>query len=65
MPGFFQVFRQLNQEGHTVLLSEQNARKALGLAHRGYVLETGKVTLEGPATHLLADPRVRDAYLGA
>jgi branched-chain amino acid transport system ATP-binding protein len=55
----------LNREGYTILLSEQNANKALKCAHRGYVLETGSVTLSGSADRLLADPGVRAAYLGA
>jgi branched-chain amino acid transport system ATP-binding protein len=60
----FATIRQLNAEGLSILLVEQNARQALGLAHRGYVLETGSVALEGPARDLLADPRVQAAYLG-
>jgi branched-chain amino acid transport system ATP-binding protein len=55
----------LNKEGYTILLSEQNANKALKTAHRGYVLETGTVTLSGSAEQLLSDPGVREAYLGA
>ena len=47
-----------------VLLVEQNARMALKLAHRGYVLETGKIVMSGPADQLLNDQRVKDAYLG-
>jgi branched-chain amino acid transport system ATP-binding protein len=54
----------LNKEGFTILLSEQNAYKALKCAHRGYVLETGAVTLSGTAEQLLQDPGVREAYLG-
>ncbi len=54
----------LNQEGLTILLVEQNARKALSLAHRGYVLETGRIVLQGRAQDLLADEDVRRAYLG-
>jgi len=60
----FEVIRELNREGMSILLVEQNARLALTLAHRGYVLETGSVTLEGPAEQLLADPRIQAAYLG-
>jgi branched-chain amino acid transport system ATP-binding protein len=61
----FEVIRQLNQaDGVAVLLVEQNARLALKLAHRGYVMETGRITMSGPAKELLDDPRVRDAYLG-
>jgi len=61
----FQILVRLNQEGYTILLSEQNAYKSLKCAHRGYVLETGKVTLSGTAQELLADPGVRAAYIGA
>jgi branched-chain amino acid transport system ATP-binding protein len=61
----FAILRMLNREGYTILLSEQNANKALKCAHRGYVLETGSVTLSGPAGRLLADPGVQAAYLGA
>jgi len=60
----FDVIRQLNSEGIAVLLVEQNARMALKLAHRGYVLETGSITISGPASELLNDQRVKDAYLG-
>ena len=61
----FDILLHLNQEGYTILLSEQNAYKSLKCAHRGYVLETGKVTLSGTATELLNDPGVREAYIGA
>jgi branched-chain amino acid transport system ATP-binding protein len=61
----FAILRLLNQEGYTILLSEQNAYKALKCAHRGYVLETGTVTLSGTADSLFADAGVREAYLGA
>lgn len=61
----FEVIQQLNkEEGVAVLLVEQNARLALKLAHRGYVVETGNVTLSGRATDLLSNARVQDAYLG-
>jgi branched-chain amino acid transport system ATP-binding protein len=60
----FEVIRSINAEGVTVLLVEQNARAALELASRGYVMESGTVTLSGEAKALLADARVRDAYLG-
>jgi len=60
----FAVIRQLNQEGIAILLVEQNARLALKLAQRGYVLETGEVTLTAPAAELLNDARIREAYLG-
>ena len=51
-------------EGVTILLIEQNARLALEVAHRGYVMESGEITLEGEAKTLLGDPAVRAAYLG-
>jgi branched-chain amino acid transport system ATP-binding protein len=60
----FKVIRQLNGQGTTILLVEQNARAALQIATYGYVLETGSITLEGPAQELLADETVRHAYLG-
>jgi branched-chain amino acid transport system ATP-binding protein len=60
----FDIIRQVNSEGVTVLLVEQNAAQALGLANRGYVLETGEIVLEGTGADLLADDRVRAAYLG-
>ncbi|KUG27411.1 branched-chain amino acid transport atp-binding protein livf [hydrocarbon metagenome] len=60
----FEIIQQINAEGTTVMLVEQNAQMALQISHRGYVLETGAVTLEGPAADLLADPKVRSAYLG-
>jgi len=64
--GIFSAIRALNAEtGLTVLLVEQNANQALRLAHRGYVLVTGRITLEGTGTELLARPEIRDAYLGA
>jgi branched-chain amino acid transport system ATP-binding protein len=61
----FQVIRDLNQAGATILLVEQNAALALQVAGRGYVLETGQVTLSGPAADLLTDEHVRRAYLGS
>ena len=60
----FEVIRTLNRQGTTVLVVEQNARMALKTAHRGYVLETGEVTMADDAAVLLADPRVQSAYLG-
>ena len=61
----FAILPRLNREGYTILLSEQNAYKALKCAHRGYVLETGTVSLTGSAEQLLNDPGVRAAYMGA
>jgi branched-chain amino acid transport system ATP-binding protein len=60
----FEVIRELNRSGVSILLVEQNARMALKLAHRGYVMETGSVTLSDRAEALLADPRIQAAYLG-
>lgn len=60
----FSTLREINAAGTTILLVEQNARQALALANRGYVLETGSITLTGPAQDLLTDPRVKEAYLG-
>jgi branched-chain amino acid transport system ATP-binding protein len=60
----FGVLREVNQEGVALLLVEQNAHKALQLAHRGYVLETGNVVMTGTGRELLASPEVRRAYLG-
>jgi branched-chain amino acid transport system ATP-binding protein len=60
----FEIVRDIAQRGVTILLVEQNARLALELASRGYVMESGAITLGGDAKKLLADPRVREAYLG-
>ncbi len=60
----FGVLREVNQEGVALLLVEQNAHKALQLAHRAYVLETGSVVMTGTGRELLASPEVRRAYLG-
>jgi len=60
----FRIIRQINETGVTVVLVEQNAAQALHLAARGYVLETGTIVLEGTGRDLLADDRVRAAYLG-
>jgi len=60
----FRVIQELNAEGVTLLLVEQNARAALAIASRGYILETGRIVKTGPAAELLADDAVRKAYLG-
>ena len=60
----FAVVADIHNRGTTVLLVEQNASRALGLADRGYVMDSGEVTMSGEAKALLADPRVRAAYLG-
>jgi branched-chain amino acid transport system ATP-binding protein len=60
----FEIIQQINRDGVTVLLVEQNALQALNIAHQGVVLETGKVVTHGPAKQLLASDEVRKAYLG-
>jgi branched-chain amino acid transport system ATP-binding protein len=60
----FDIVREINEAGVTVLLVEQNAAQALALADRGYVLETGEIVLQGSGSDLLADERIRAAYLG-
>ncbi|HSJ56308.1 MAG TPA: ABC transporter ATP-binding protein [Anaerolineae bacterium] len=64
MLNVFDALKEINQEGTTILLVEQNARLALKFAQRGYVLESGSIVLEGPSAQLLADPEVKKAYLG-
>ena len=60
----FDIIREVSESGTTVLLVEQNAKKALSIADRAYVLETGRITLEGKASDLLHDESVQKAYLG-
>jgi len=60
----FAIIQEINSQGTSILLVEQNAHKALSIAHYAYVLETGRITLEGPGKDLHQDPRVREAYLG-
>lgn len=60
----FRTLKQLNEEGMTILLVEQNAKLALDLAHRGYVLDTGNVVMEGTRTELQGSPEIKRAYLG-
>ena len=60
----FDIIREVNAQGITILLVEQNARMALSISHRAYVLETGTITIQGDAKDLLNDPRVKKAYLG-
>lgn len=60
----FEIIQQINEEGTTILLVEQNAQLALNVTDRGYVMETGEITIEGNSSDLLADERVRQAYLG-
>jgi branched-chain amino acid transport system ATP-binding protein len=60
----FEVIREINQRATTVLLVEQNASVSLTVAGRGYIMETGRIILEGPAINLLEDEKVKKAYLG-
>lgn len=60
----FQTLREINESGVTIVLVEQNARAALKLVHRAYVMELGRIVLEGPAAELMANPEVQSAYLG-
>ena len=60
----FSVIDDLSKSGMSLLLVEQNAARALGLAHRAYVMESGSVSIAGDAQNLLHDPQVRKAYLG-
>ncbi len=60
----FQALREINATGVTIMLVEQNARAALKLAHRAYVMELGRIVLQGPAVELMANPEVQAAYLG-
>jgi branched-chain amino acid transport system ATP-binding protein len=61
----FKTLRDLNRRGLTILLVEQNARQALAIAHRAYVMENGRILLAGPAAELLDNPKIIAAYLGA
>ena len=60
----FEIIQEINKQGTTVLLVEQNAQMALSIADHAYVLETGNIVLEGPGEELLANPLVKEAYLG-
>ena len=60
----FDELKLINKRGVTIVLVEQNARQALMLSHRGYVMQTGRVIIQGPSMELLSDPRVKMAYLG-
>ena len=60
----FEIIKTINSHGITVLLIEQNANMALRTAHLGYVIETGHITMSGTGAELLADPRIKEAYLG-
>jgi branched-chain amino acid transport system ATP-binding protein len=61
----FEILARINREGMTLLLVEQNVLRSLQLSHRGYVIENGRITLEGSGADLLASPHVKQAYLGA
>ena len=60
----FKIIQKVNADGTTVFLVEQNANQALRIAHRGYVMENGRIAMEGRASDLLASEEVRKAYLG-
>ncbi len=60
----FDIIKEINAQGKTILLVEQNAFAALNIAHHAYVLEVGEVVLEGPGSDLIRNPQVREAYLG-
>jgi branched-chain amino acid transport system ATP-binding protein len=60
----FETVMAVSKEGVTILLIEQNAKLALEVSSRGYVMESGEITLQGKAKQLLSDPKVRAAYLG-
>lgn len=62
--GIFEIIKEINKSGTTILLVEQNAHMALSIANRAYVLETGKIVLSGDASQLLQDEKVKSAYLG-
>lgn len=61
----FNIIQEINNQGTSILLVEQNAQMALSVSHRGYVLETGRIVMQGPSSDLLHDPQVARAYLGA
>ena len=64
MSGVFEALKEINQEGTTILLVEQNARLALKFAKRGYVLESGNLALEGESAELLTNSEIKKTYLG-
>ena len=65
MDQVFEIIKDINKDGTTILLVEQNAKKALSISDRAYVLENGVITMSGKAADLANDERVRKAYLGA
>jgi branched-chain amino acid transport system ATP-binding protein len=60
----FEIIKKVNQQGMTILLVEQNAKQALKISHRAYVLETGTITMTGAGSDLLTNPDVQRSYLG-
>jgi branched-chain amino acid transport system ATP-binding protein len=60
----FRTIKQINQEDTTVLLVEQNVKQAMKVSHFAYVLETGKIVLQGPSRDLLQEPKIKEAFLG-
>jgi len=60
----FKIIKEINQQGTSILLVEQNALMALSVAHRAYVLETGRIVLSGGAKEIAENPQVKEAYLG-
>jgi branched-chain amino acid transport system ATP-binding protein len=64
MYDMFRTLRELNEEGMTILLIEQNANLALKFAHRGYVIDTGEIVAQGTSAELMENPEVKKAYLG-
>jgi branched-chain amino acid transport system ATP-binding protein len=62
--GIFNILLELNKEGYSILLAEQNAKKALECSNRCYVMKTGEIAMSGFSTHLMDDPKIRQAYLG-
>ncbi len=60
----FSIIKEIHKEGTTILLIEQNANMALSIAHRGYVLETGKIVMQGSVHELMASEEIKNAYLG-
>jgi branched-chain amino acid transport system ATP-binding protein len=60
----FDIIQEINRQGTTIFMVEQNANMALSIAHRAYVLQTGQVVLSGPAQELRQNPLIREAYLG-
>ena len=64
VPQMFALIRQLNAQGQSILLMEQNAVQTLAIAHRGYIIENGQVALQGASSDLLGNPELRKNYLG-